>query len=63
VATIVDHVIPHKGDEKAFFEGELQSLCKRHHDSDKQQIEKSGFSKGFNDLGEPNDPNHPWYST
>jgi 5-methylcytosine-specific restriction protein A len=62
VATIADHVIPHKGDRQLFFEGELQSLCKQHHDSSKQQIERKGFRNGFNDLGEPLDPKHPWYS-
>ncbi len=30
-ATVVDHVIPHKGNEAAFWGGELQSLCTRHH--------------------------------
>lgn len=38
-ATIADHVTPHKGDERLFWDGELQSLCKRHHDSDKARIE------------------------
>ena len=41
-ATVVDHIIPHKEDMKLFFEGPFQSLCKRHHDSTKQKIEKSG---------------------
>lgn len=41
-ATVADHVTPHKGDEALFFRGELQSLCKRHHDSDKQIIERGG---------------------
>lgn len=27
---------------KLFFEGPFESLCKRHHDSEKQRIEKSG---------------------
>jgi len=31
-ATVVDHVIPHRGDETLFFTGKLQSLCKLHHD-------------------------------
>jgi 5-methylcytosine-specific restriction protein A len=32
-ATVVDHIIPHKGDEALFYEeGNFQSLCKRCHD-------------------------------
>lgn len=38
-ATIADHRIPHKGDYDLFWDGELDSLCKRHHDSDKAIIE------------------------
>lgn len=38
-ATIADHRVPHKGDYILFWEGELDSLCKRHHDSDKALIE------------------------
>lgn len=30
-AVDVDHVIPHRGDEKSFFSGRLQSLCKACH--------------------------------
>lgn len=33
-ATIVDHIIPHKGDRRLFWdEGNWQSLCKSHHDA------------------------------
>jgi 5-methylcytosine-specific restriction protein A len=36
VATIVDHVIPHRGDRALFWdESNWQPLCKRHHDSTK----------------------------
>ena len=32
-ATVVDHIIPHRGDLKLFWdENNLQSLCKPHHD-------------------------------
>ena len=42
-ATVVDHIIPHRGDENLFWERDnWQSLCKLHHDSDKQVFEKSG---------------------
>ena len=34
-ATVVDHIIPHRGDQKLFWdvEGNWQALCKRCHDS------------------------------
>lgn len=33
VATVVDHIIPHKGDKELFWQGSNhQQLCKRHHD-------------------------------
>jgi len=41
-ATIADHVEPHRGDPAKFWDGALQSLCKRHHDSEKQRIERGG---------------------
>jgi 5-methylcytosine-specific restriction protein A len=44
-ARICDHVQPHRGDEAKFWAGPFQSLCKPHHDSDKQRIEKGGKPK------------------
>lgn len=40
-ATIADHVKPHRGDWKKFIRGELQSLCKRCHDTIKQAEERA----------------------
>ena len=59
VATVADHVIEHKGDETLFWEGELQSLCKPHHDSSKQREERRGFSGEVDADGWPTDPRHP----
>jgi 5-methylcytosine-specific restriction protein A len=40
-ATVVDHVIPHRGDWALFWDSSnWQSLCKPHHDSWKQAQEK-----------------------
>jgi 5-methylcytosine-specific restriction protein A len=40
-ATVVDHVVPHRSDQRLFWdESNWQSLCKRHHDRDKQRIER-----------------------
>lgn len=39
-ATVCDHVIPHRGDEAAFWHGPFQSLCKPCHDGWKQVQER-----------------------
>lgn len=44
-ARIADHIVPHKGNEDLFWNGELQPLCKPCHDSDKQRIESGGKAK------------------
>lgn len=60
-ATVVDHVIAHKGDEELFSDPEnLQSLCKPCHDGHKQRQEKSGYLAGGDANGFPLDPNHHW---
>jgi len=41
VATVCDHVEPHRGDMVKFWSGPFQSLCKACHDGDKQRQEKS----------------------
>lgn len=39
-ATVVDHVIPHRGDQTLFYDPDnLQSLCSTCHSSTKQRIE------------------------
>ena len=61
LATVVDHIIRHKGDEALFFDPDnLQSLCKVHHDSTKQREEKHGVIIGGDDNGYPVDPEHHW---
>ena len=40
-AVVVDHVVAHKGDVALFWDrGNWQSLCKRHHDVEKQSAER-----------------------
>lgn len=58
-ATVADHIIPHKGNEALFFTTNLQSLCKHHHDSDKQHQEYHGYSDRIGTDGYPTDPQHP----
>ena len=61
IATVVDHIKPHKGDEILFFNPKnLQSMCKQHHDSTKAREENSEISLGCDSQGIPLDPNHHW---
>ena len=46
-ATVVDHVIPHNGNEKLFWDiNNWQPLCKKHHDSDKRKIDNRNTKQG-----------------
>jgi 5-methylcytosine-specific restriction endonuclease McrA len=62
-ATVVDHVEPHRGDINAFTLGALQSLCRDHHNRDKQRIERRGSAAAFDGRvgvdGWPVDARHP----
>jgi hypothetical protein len=60
-AEVVDHIVPHKGDQKIFWDStNWQALCKQCHDSFKQRYEKSGTIAGCDTNGIPLDPNHHW---
>ena len=59
LATVVDHVIPHRDDPTLFWKGELQSLCTTHHSSGKQREEALGYSTQIGVDGVPVDPRHP----
>lgn len=60
-ATVVDHKIPHRGDQRLFWDqGNWQSLCAECHSSVKQAEEKSGVVSGCDITGSPIDPNHHW---
>lgn len=58
IATIANHKIPHRGDEKLFFEGELESACKNCHDQAIQREEIEGASREIDLEGWPTDPRH-----
>lgn len=65
VATVVDHVVAHRGDEALFWdEANLQSLCKRCHDAHKQAQEAhpDGLLRGAALTGAPLDQAHPWHA-
>ena len=54
-ATVVDHVVRHAGHADPLFwdTGNLQSLCKRCHDSIKAQLDEKGWARGFDAQGLP----------
>ena len=52
-ATVVDHVIPHRGDQQLFWdEHNWQSLCKPHHDGEKA-AQEAAARRGFQCLPMP----------
>jgi hypothetical protein len=62
VATVADHVHPHKGDPHQFWFGELQSLCRPCHEGRKKFVEQRGFDNAVGLDGWPLDPRHPCYT-
>ena len=59
-ATLVDHIIPHKGDMAVFWDvNNWQALCKNCHNNDKQFIDNNKYKKDVDDNGWPVDPQHP----
>lgn len=62
LATVVDHIVPHRGDVALFHdEANLASLCAACHNRHKQRQEKSGRLVGNDADGMPLDPGHHWY--
>ena len=62
LATVVDHKVPHRGDQALFWDRKnWQGLCKQCHDAHKQRQENGGTSAGCNLAGMPTDPNHHWF--
>jgi 5-methylcytosine-specific restriction endonuclease McrA len=60
-AAVVDHVVPHKGDQARFWDrSNWQPLCKPCHDSTKQGFERTGRVRGCREDGTPVDQNHHW---
>lgn len=61
VATVVDHIRPHRGDLTLFWdESNWQALCATHHNATKQSEEKTGQAKGCGPAGLPLDAGHHW---
>lgn len=57
-ARVADHIIPHRGDDRLFWEGDLQSLCDSCHSRLKQREEIHGFNEILDADGWPTDPRH-----
>lgn len=65
-ATVVDHIEPHKGDQRKFWDvGNWAALCRPCHDSVKRAEEhgSSGLAPGCDEDGQPLDPRHRWNRT
>ncbi len=59
-ASDVDHIAPHRGERKLFWDREnWQSLCTSCHSSHKQREERRGYSSALGPDGWPVDPRHP----
>ena len=60
-ADVTDHIIPHKGSLKLFWDRtNWQPLCFNCHNSLKAQIERHGYHNHHGLDGLPTDPNHPF---
>ncbi len=60
-ATVVNHRIPHRGNEVLFWDRKnWEAACKPHHDGEIQREERSGVVRGIDAGGRPTDPSHPW---
>ena len=63
-SVIVDHVVPHRGDQTLFWDtSNWQALCKHCHDSHKHRLERSGTEVGCDANGVPLDARHHWNRT
>jgi 5-methylcytosine-specific restriction protein A len=62
LAEVVDHIVPHKGDNELFLSrNNLQSLCKSCHDNKKQREDVRGYSEEVDENGAYVDKRHPRY--
>lgn len=61
-ATVCDHIVPHKGNQKLFWDSSnWQALCEVHHNNTKQRVEVSGREIGYDVNGMPLDREHAWH--
>lgn len=61
IASVVDHIKPHRGDQDLFWDkSNYAAMCQHCHNSYKQRLEKSGRIIGCDVNGFPLDPRHHW---
>ena len=61
-STLVDHKIPHRGDQKLFWDKtNWAASCKPCHDGYKQRVERTGVVIGSDENGNPLDLKDPWF--
>lgn len=61
IGLVVDHIIPHRGDQTLFWDrSNWQPLCHDHHDIVKQREEQGGAEKGAVDVNGRPVGDHPW---
>lgn len=54
LSRVVDHKVPHKGDERLFWDqSNWQALCQTCHNAHKQRLERSGRVLGCDERGTP----------
>ena len=60
-AKVVDHIVPHKGDPRLFWDrGNWQPLCYTHHNGAKQSQDRTGITVGCDVNGIPLGVEHAW---
>ena len=60
-ATVVNHVIPHKGNWLLFIDPDNHaSVCKACHDGPIAEVERKGYNRDIGLDGWPTDPRHPY---
>lgn len=61
IGLVVDHIIPHKGDKRLFWnQDNWQPLCHDDHDIVKQREEHGREEQGNDISGRPTSADHPW---
>lgn len=61
LATIVDHIKPHRGEQALFWDAaNWQALCERCHNSHKRRLERSGRVVGCDAEGRPLEHRQGW---
>jgi len=61
IGLVVDHIIPHRGDKRLFWDrSNWQPLCHDHHDIEKQRQEHGRETNGATLEGRPIAADHPW---